>query len=155
LSVGGVISFYFANRLRLPDAPHSTAPTPAAPRPSLLQQWQASRGLLRDHPAFTGIVTRRFLYMAGVTLAVPIVPPYSWRVAGASDASIALITAAQTLTLLIGYQVWTRLSIRRGSRPVLLATTLALAVYPALVAATRQVPVIALLAALAGVFQGG
>jgi len=51
--------------------------------------------------------------------------------------------------------VWTRLSERRGARPVLLLTTLALAIYPALMAATRQVPLIALLAALAGIFQGG
>ena len=38
---------------------------------------------------------------------------------------------------------------------MLLLTTLALAIYPALVAATRQVALIAVLAGLAGIFQGG
>ena len=77
------------------------------------------------------------------------------RVAHASDAAIGLITTVQTLTLLIGYRLWTRLSQRRGSRPVLLLTTLALAAYPALAAATQQVGVLALLAGLAGIFQAG
>jgi len=112
-------------------------------------------GLLRSEPAFVSIASKRFLYMAGVTLAVPIVPLYYVRVAHANDAAIGLITTVQTLTLLIGYRLWTRLSQRRGSRPVLLLTTLALAAYPALAAATRQVSVLALLAGLAGIFQAG
>jgi predicted MFS family arabinose efflux permease len=55
----------------------------------------------------------------------------------------------------IGYRLWTRLSERRGSRLALLLTTLALSLYPALTAATRQVALIAVLAGLAGIFQAG
>jgi MFS family permease len=77
------------------------------------------------------------------------------RVAHADDAAIGLITTFQTLTLLIGYRLWTRLSERRGSRAALLLTTLALALYPALTAATRQVGLIAVLAGLSGIFQAG
>ena len=150
LSAGGLVSLIYADRLRLPDTSR-----PAGPALSLAGQARAMGGLLRQHPAFRGIASRRFIYMAGVTLAAPIVPLYYVRVAHADDAAIGLITTAQTLTLLIGYRVWTRLSERRGARPVLLLTTLALAIYPALMAATRQVPLIALLAALAGIFQGG
>ena len=109
----------------------------------------------RDHPAFVGITGRRFLYMAGVTLAAPIVPLYYVRVAHADDVAIGLITTVQTLTLLIGYRLWTRVSERRGGRTVLLVTTLTLALYPAAVALTRQVTLIALLAGLAGIFQAG
>ena len=43
----------------------------------------------------------------------------------------------------------------RGSRLVLLSATLALSIYPALVATTLQVEVIVLLAALSGIFQAG
>ena len=108
-----------------------------------------------SEPAFVSIASKRFLYRAGVALAAPIVPLYYVRVAHADDAAIGLITTAQTLTLLIGYRLWTRVSQRYGSRPVLLMTTLALAAYPALASATRQVPVLALLAGLAGIFQAG
>jgi predicted MFS family arabinose efflux permease len=150
LSLGGLISLFFAERLRLPNPA-----SPNRPASSLRDQWRAIGGLLRREPAFVSIASKRFLYMAGVTLAVPIVPLYYVRVAHADDAAIGLITTVQTLTLLIGYWLWTRVSQRRGSRPVLLLTTLALAVYPALAAFTRQVAVLALLAGLAGIFQAG
>jgi len=150
LSVGGLVSLFFAERLRLPrPAAHSR------PASSLRAQWAAMGSLLRGEPAFVSIASKRFLYMAGVTLAAPIVPLYYVRVAHADDAAIGLITTVQTLTLLIGYRLWTRISQRRGSRPVLLLTTLALAAYPALAAATRQVALLALLAGLAGIFQAG
>jgi Na+/melibiose symporter-like transporter len=150
LSLGGLISLYFAGRLRLPDNSRQNGPAQPA-----RQQWRAIGGLLRGQPAFVSVAGKRFLYMAGVALAAPIVPLYYVRVAHADDAAIGLITTAQTLTLLIGYRLWTRLSERRGSRPVLLLTTLALAAYPALAAATRQVWVLAVLAGLAGIFQAG
>ena len=150
LSLGGLVSLFFSARLRLPDLSRQNGPAQSARR-----QWGAIGGLLRSQPAFVSVAGKRFLYMAGVTLAGPIVPLYYVRVAHADDAAIGLITTLQTLTLLIGYRLWTRLSQRRGSRPVLLLTTLALAVYPALAAATHQVWVLAALAGLAGIFQAG
>lgn len=150
LSLGGLVSLFFGGRLRLPDTSRQPGP-----RQSVLDQWRAFASLLRAHPAFVGITSRRFLYMAGVTLAVPIFPLYYVRVAHADDGAIGLITTVQTLTLLIGYRLWTRLSERRGSRAVLLLTTLALAAYPALTATTRQVALLAVLAGLAGIFQAG
>ena len=150
LSLGGLVSLYFAERLRLPDYSRQNLPAQ-----SLRQQWSAIGGLLRAQPAFVNVASKRFLYMAGVTLAGPIVPLYYVRVAHADEAALGLITTLQTLTLLIGYRLWTRLSERRGSRPVLLLTTLALAAYPALAAATQHVWVLAGLAGLAGIFQAG
>jgi MFS family permease len=90
-----------------------------------------------------------------VALAAPIFPLYFVRVAHATEADIGLISTAQAITLLLGYRLWTRLSQTRGARLVLLATTLGLACYPALVAATPHVEVIILLAGLAGIFQAG
>ncbi len=150
LSLGGLVSLFFAARLRLPDYSIQNAPPHSA-----RDQWRAFGSLLRGQPAFVSVASKRFLYMAGVTLAGPIIPLYYVRVAHADDGAIGLITTVQTLTLLIGYRLWTRLSQRRGSRAVLLLTTLALAVYPALMASTRQVVVIAVLAGLAGIFQAG
>ena len=150
LSLGGPIALYFGGRLRLPD----NLPSAASGR-SLTGQWRSFVGLLRSQPAFVNFTSKRFIYLAGVTLAAPIFPLYYVRVARANDAAIGLISTAQTLTLLIGYRLWTRMSQRRGSRPVLLLTTLALSLYPALTASTRQVWLIVLLAGLAGVFQAG
>ncbi len=150
LSLGGLVSLFFAARLRLPNYSQQNSPAQSARK-----QWGAIGGLLRSQPAFVSVASKRFLYMAGVTLAGPIVPLYYVRVAHANDSAIGFITTLQTLTLLIGYRLWTRVSQQRGSRPVLLLTTLALAAYPALAAATHEVWVLAALAALAGIFQAG
>ena len=107
------------------------------------------------HPAFLSFTGKRFVFLSGIALAAPIFPLYYVRAAHASDASISLISTAGSVTLLIGYRFWTRLSQRRGSRLVLLCTTAGLALYPALTAATTQVELLIALAALAGVFQAG
>jgi MFS family permease len=57
--------------------------------------------------------------------------------------------------MLVGYWMWARSSRRRGSRFVLLCTTLALSLHPALAAATHRLELLALYAGLAGTFQAG
>jgi MFS family permease len=110
---------------------------------------------LRAEPAFVKFTYQRFIYLAGVSLAVPLFPLYYVRIAHASDASIGIIGTSQTITLLLGYWLWTRLSQRRGSRVVLLSTALALALFPALTAATSNVALLVFLAGAAGIFQAG
>jgi MFS family permease len=88
-------------------------------------------------------------------LATPLFPLYYVREIQASDAWIGIISTAQTAVMLIGYFLWTRESRLRGSRFVMLWTTLGLGLYPAMVAVTSRVEVIAILAGLAGVFQAG
>lgn len=61
----------------------------------------------------------------------------------------------QTAVVLFGYPFWARQSRVRGSRFVLVATTLGAACYPLMAALTRQPPVIALIAGGAGIFQAG
>jgi Na+/melibiose symporter-like transporter len=150
LSVGGLLSLYFSSRLELPD----TEP-PAEHAASPVSRLRDFLSLLRSQPAFTGFVARRFVFLSGMTLAAPIFPLYYVRVAEATDAHIGLISTAQTVTMLIGYRLWTRLSLSRGSRIVLLSTTLGMALYPALVSGTTSIQAIVLLAAVAGVFQAG
>jgi MFS family permease len=73
----------------------------------------------------------------------------------ASDAWIGIINTVQTGIVLLGYYLWTRQSKDRGSRFVLLWTTLGMSVYPIFTAFTIQVEWIALYAGIAGIFQAG
>lgn len=152
LSLGAFIVVYFSLQIKLPELP---APTPAAARPGLRARLRSLPASLRSEPAFVKFTYQRFIYLAGVSLAVPIFPLYYVRVAHASDASIGVIGTSQTITLLLGYWLWTRLSQRRGSRLVLLSTALALALFPALTAATDNVPLLVILAGASGIFQAG
>jgi hypothetical protein len=134
LSAGGLISLYFSSHIELPDAPPVAAPA----APTARGQLGGLLAMLRDEPAFGAFVAKRFIFLSGIALAAPIFPLYYVRIANASDAHIGLIGTAQGLTLLIGYRLWTRLTQARGSRLVLLCTTLGLGVYPLLVSLTTS-----------------
>ena len=150
-SLGGLLSFAYSSRISLPDMP----PPPNMQGRSFRERNQQYIQLVRDNHEFTRFAFKRFIYQSGMSLAIPLFPLYFVRVVQASDAAIGVINMAQTVVLTFGYFFWTRQSRSRGSRFVLLASTLGLALYPALVASTQQVNFIVVLAAFAGIFQAG
>jgi MFS family permease len=151
LSVGGLISYYFSSHIVLPDVP----PRPSTAGQSLRQRITEYVGLVRGERAFLSFTAKQIVYNTGLTLAVPLFPIYLVRTIHTTDAWIGAINSVQTAVVLIGYFFWARQGRVRGSRFVLLWTTLGLALYPALAAATGQVELIAALAGLAGIFQAG
>ncbi len=151
LSVGALLSYYFSSQIKLPD----TQPAPAPPGKSFGERVGSYFRLIRAHPDFVDFSARRFVFMMGFTLTLPLFPIYFVRQIHASDAWIGYINTAQTASLVIGYFLWPRQSRLRGSRFVLLAATFALSLYPAGVAGTQLVWVIAILAGLSGIFQAG
>jgi hypothetical protein len=151
LAAGGLISYYFSSHISLPDA----TPPPRTAGLSPPQRLKGFLGEVRQERSFVSFVARRFVYLSGVTFAAPLLPIYFVREVGASDAWIGAINSVQSGILLVGYLYWARKGRQRGSGYVLLWTTLGLALYPALVAATHSVHVIVLLVGAAGIFQAG
>jgi len=151
LSLGGLISFIFSNRIVLPD---SYVPE-RQPGLSFSERFGNYRQLVLGQRDFVRFAIQRFVFISGTSLSLPIFPLYFVREVQASDAWIGIINTSQTAILLVGYFLWTRGSQLRGSRFVLLWTTLGLALYPALTAMTLRVELIALYAGLAGIFQAG
>ncbi len=151
LSLGGLISFYFSNRICLPE--QTPAPLPAGGSPR--QRLRNSLDLIRAAPAFVSFSTKRFVYLSALALSAPIMPLFFVRQVGASDSQIGSINMVFTLVMLVGYFLWPRLSKQRGGRFVLLATTLGMTFYPALTALFPQVNAILVFAAVAGLFQAG
>ena len=151
LSVGGLISYYFSSHIELPDAER----VPRTARLSLLQRFKNQVSLVRNERPFLSFTAKQFVFIAGSTLAAPLFPIYYVRHVQATDAWIGIINSVQMAIMLVGYLFWARQGRVRGSRFVLLATTLGMAIYPALVASTRRVEWIAVYAGLAGIFQAG
>jgi MFS family permease len=151
LSLGGLISYYYSSHITLPDAEIPEQKKGLSTR----QRLDEYINLIRHEPAFISFTVKRFVFMSGTALATPLFPLYYVREVQANDAWIGIINTSQTAVLLIGYYFWTRQSRRSGSRFVLLRTTFSLALYPALVALTQRVELIAILAGLAGIFQAG
>jgi hypothetical protein len=151
LSVGGLISFRYSSSIVLAERAPDVGAT-AAPGKDTIREYLR---LVRARPDFLSFTLKRFVFFAGVTLAQPILPLYYVRTIRATDAWIGAISMVGTVVMLFGYSFWSRQSRLRGSRFVLMATTFGVGLFPLLVAATRRVEVIALLAGMAGVFQAG
>ena len=151
LSVGGLISFLASSRLQV----ETTPPTVGTPGRSAAQRLRDYMAAIRAHPDFVRFAAKRFVFLTGTSLAVPLFPLYFVREVGASDAAIGTISMAQTLVLVFSYFFWLRTKRRRGAHFVLLTTTFVMSLYPAMVAFTTQIPVIIGLAALAGVVSAG
>jgi hypothetical protein len=151
LSLGGLISYYFSNQIKIPDQ----TPPPLASAKSTLDNARNYLALIRSNPAFASISTKRFVYFSAIALSAPILPLYYVRNIGATDGQIGTISMSMTTVMLVGYFFWPWLSRKRGGRFVLLATTLGMVFHPALIAATSNVNWIIFYAGIAGLFQGG
>ena len=151
LSLGGLISYYASSRIRIADTSQVSQP----PRISIKTGMKEYAQLVRSSPGFISITLKQFVYLFGITLGTPLFPLYFVRQINASDAWIGLLYTAQTAFLVVSYLFWGRQSRRRGSRPVLLITTLAMSLYPALVALTHNQTMVFILSAGIGIFQAG
>ena len=151
LSLGGFLSFYFSNRINLPDQ----VPAPGQRAESLRDGVQNYLALLRHNPAFVSFASKRFVYLSALALSLPIMPLYLVRNVHATDSQIGTVSMTMSLVMLFGYFLWPRVSKRRGGRAVLLATTFGMILHPALSATTTRIEWLILFTGLAGLFQSG
>ena len=151
LSIGGLISYYYSSHIKLPE----TVPPPLSVTKSFKAQLLELKDLVFKEKPFLSFMLKRFIFMSGVSLAVPLVPLYLVRYVHASDRWISIITMSQTAILVIGYFFWTRLGKRKGTRTILVWTTLGMSFYPFFLALTTSTWQITIVAGLAGIFQAG
>ena len=150
-AIGGLISFLFSSRITLPDqAPPARPASAYAASP-----WRRDLHVLRRSPQFVRFTFSQFLFRAGLTMALPLLPIYWVRQANASDAWISIINTAQTVALLVAYIAWTRITRRRGERFALLLCAFGGSLYPLLTALARTPLPLPFFAAINGVFQAG
>ena len=151
LSLGGFFSFYFSRKIQIPDQ----IVLPLSERSSTRQNLGNYLRLLRENPAFLSFSSKRFVYFSAIVLTQPIMPLFLVREVHATDAQIGTVNMTLTLIMLVGYFLWPRVSGRYSGRFVLLATTLGMTLYPALIAATPRIELIIVYAGIAGLFQSG
>ena len=149
-AVAALASWWNSHRIRLPDQ----EPLPQRPSGRRLRLAEFA-GVLRARPSFLAFEVRSFVYTAGAYMAMPLIPLYYVREVHASDAWIGVIGAVAAGTQLIGYWGWRRVSMRRGTRPVLLATLVGTALGPAALTLLGALPLVAVLAGITSVFAAG
>jgi MFS family permease len=151
LSLGGLISYYASSRIKISGNEPVIQSTKTSFRANLQEYYR----LIRSSPSFITFTLKQFVYLFGITLATPLFPLYFVRQINASDAWIGLVYTAQTAVLVVSYFFWSRQSRRRGSRLILLVTTLCMSLYPALVALTHNQTTVFILVTIVGIFQAG
>lgn len=151
LSLGGLISYYFSSRIQLADNQPLHENINGSIKSSLGDDFQ----LIRSEPRFISITLKQFVYLFGITLGTPLFPLYFVRQINASDAWIGLLYTAQTAVLVVGYFYWARQSHRKGSRYILIISTLCVALYPGLIALTANQTLIFIVSTITGIFQAG
>jgi len=151
LSLGGLISYYFSSRIQIADVQPMISSTKRSIKSTISEYVH----LVNTSPEFVTFTLKRFVYLFGITLAAPLFPLYFVNELDASDAWIGILYTAQTAVLVLGYFFWARQSRRRGSRFVLLSTTLVVSLLPAFVALTTNQVMIFVFWMVAGVFQAG
>jgi Na+/melibiose symporter-like transporter len=152
LSIGGLISFYFSSHIVLKDREITNTSTA---RFSLIKDMRNSLLLARNNKPFSNFISKRFVFLSGVSMAAPLFPLYFVRTIQAPDSWIAAITTAQTFVMIFGYFFWTQVSRRRESKVVLLWSTLGVGLYPILLSLTNSFILIAILAGISGIFLAG
>lgn len=150
-SIAGLLSFYYSRQFRVPDA----EPAPPEAGRSPLDRLRELILIVRSQPSFLGYSARQMVYIVGTRVALPLIPLYYVREVGATDAWIGIIATSQSLALLVGYRLWRRISVRRGGGVVLLATLLAVSLYPVALSLVEDLVIVAILTAIAAMFSAG
>ncbi len=150
-SIAGLVSYHYSHRFRVLDA----APRPPTSEGGRFDRPREMIRTIRSNPAFLHYSGRQLVYVVGVRFAAPLIPLYYVNQLGASDAQIGFIATGQAVALLVGYQLWRRVSVRLGGSLVLLVTLFAAAIYPAALSLSENIVVVAALAAIAAIFSAG
>jgi MFS family permease len=150
-TLAGLVSFRFSSRFRVPDHP----PRPHEPAVRRLDRLRQMARTVRSEPAFLRYSARQLVYVVGTRFALPLIPLYYVREVGAPDSWIGIIATGQALALLVGYQVWRKVSVARGGILVLLVTLFVYALYPAALSLVDELILVAGVTAIAAVFSAG
>ncbi len=150
-SLGGVLSYRYSRQLIIPEQEKR----PSFTGKKVTQLLKELYGLVKNEPPFILFASKRFVFTFGLTMVSPLLPLYYVRQIGASDSWIAIFSTTQTLLNFVGYFVWLKCSHTKGSRFILITTTFVMSFYPLLVAVSSQFWLIAIFAAVQGLFEAG
>jgi hypothetical protein len=150
LSIGGLVSYYFSSHLNISDV---------QPEKMHGHNWRERISdyihLITKEKPFLSFTLKRFVFLTGTTLVAPLYPVFFIRHLHARDSWLTTMGIIQTLIVAIGYFFWIRQSRIRGSRFVLLTSTLGTCFFPILVSTTTQFWPVWIFAGINAIFSAG
>ena len=146
-----MMSIYYLTRIRLPE---STVKIQATIDP-VPRGARAFIAMLRTSPRFTQFSIAAFIFYWGMAFPIPLYSIYMVRVLNASDGWIGLLNMVGSITTIVFYPLWGRLTQARGNNFAIVLTTLGLATYPFAMMLSPTVEWLIPVSFLGGVFSSG
>ena len=148
VSLAGVASYLQSRRIVIAD--QVVAPRPET-RPPVRERLRALWDLVLANRSFTRFELRSFVYTASIGISLPVLPLFYVQDLAASDAWIGIIAAAGSGGAVLGYLTARQLARRQSGEVLLLPALLVMAATPAVLSIAGWLPIVAVLAFLAGV----
>ncbi len=150
LSLGGLISFTAVRRIRISSPTSDSRPNRQTEIP--FKQYPA---IIKSNKPFSGFIAKRFVYLLGATLIGPIVSLYYIKEIQATAGWIGIFSTTSTITLIVGYFFWLRMSRKVNTRRILLLTVFMVSIWPIFLSFTKNPFLIVFFLVFVGFFQAG
>ena len=151
VSVAGFGSFLQSSRFVIPDQAPISGSVQGPVRNRLAGLWR----MIASNRPFVRFELRSLVYVAGIGLAMPVLPLFYVHEVGAPDAWIGVIGSAASAGSVLGYLVARQLARRQGATMTLLPALLVAALAPAVMSLIGWLPAVAGVAFVMGVAGAG
>ena len=145
-----MFSLYYLTRIRLPESATAQARVDDVPRGA-----RAFIDMLRSSPRYPQFVSAAFIFYWGMAFPVPLYSIYWVRVLNVSDGWVGILNVVGSITTIVFYPLWGRLTMARGNNYVLLLAAFGLSTYPIATALSPSVEWLLPVSFLGGVFSSG
>ena len=148
-----LVSLYYVSRIQIADA--SVAESRPRHKTPLATRLRRSVQQLMSQRDFVRFSASAFVLQWGLYLPSALYAIYRVKNLGASDTWIGLLSMVQNAVTIVTYLYWGRVASRKGSRRVLLISSLGVVLYPVLTGLSPRVELLLLPSIIAGIFGAG
>ena len=148
-----LVSLYYVSRIQIADA--SVAEFRPRHKTPLVTRLRRSLKQIANQRDFVRFSASAFVFQWGLYLPSALYAIYRVKNLGASDTWIGLLSMTQSAVTIVAYLYWGRVASRKGSRRVLLISSLGVVLYPVLTGLSPRVELLLLPSIIAGIFGAG
>ena len=148
-----LVSLYYVSRIKVADAV-VVEQQPQRKSPLVTQLRRSVRQLIKQRD-FVRFSASAFVFHWGLYLPTALYAIYRVRYLGASDTWIGLLSMTQNAVTIWTYFYWGRVASRKGSRLVLLISSLGIVLFPVLTGLSPRIEPLLIVSVIGGIFGAG
>jgi len=149
-----LVGLYYLSRIKVADAIVAEQ-QPQRKSPPLTTRLRRSARQLVNQRDFVRFSASAFVFQWGLYLPSALYAIYRIKYLGASDTWIGLLSMAHSAVTIVAYFYWGKVIRRKGSRLVLLISSLGAVLYPVLTGLSPRIELLLLASVVGGIFGAG